>query len=83
MSEGGDQVTRMNPLAGVAFRLVMAPGLPIGVIGALGSEGRDVPAELVAVTVKVYEVPFVSPVIVQVRAPVVEHVCPLGVAVAV
>jgi hypothetical protein len=39
-----------------------------------GDEAGDVPRALVAVTVKVYEVPFVSPVTVQVSAPVVVQV---------
>jgi hypothetical protein len=34
----------------------------------------ELPYTLVAVTVKVYEVPFVSPVTVQVKAPVVVQV---------
>ena len=36
------------------------------------------PALFVAVTVKVYAVPFVSPVTAQVRAPAVVHVRPPG-----
>jgi len=39
-----------------------------------GSEALPVPAGFVAVTVKVYEVPFVRPSTVQLRAPFVVHV---------
>ena len=39
-----------------------------------GSEAIPVPAEFVAVTVNVYEVPFVRPCTVQLRAPFVVHV---------
>ena len=56
MLEGGDQVTRMEPLTAVALGLVTAPGFVIGAVGvtaALALEGEDVPAELVAVAVKV------------------------------
>ena len=49
--------------------------------GADGRDGVPVPASLVATTVKLYAVPFVSPVTVQVRAPEVEHVKPPGDAV--
>jgi hypothetical protein len=41
-----------------------------------GNDGRLVPARLVAVTVKVYEVPFSKPVTVHVRRPVVVQVWP-------
>jgi hypothetical protein len=52
---------------------VGAPGTVEGVAGADGAEAGLVPTELVAVTVKVYAVPLVSPVTVQ------EVVVPLGV----
>ena len=39
-----------------------------------GSEAIPVPAEFVAVTVNVYDVPFVRPCTVQLRAPFVVHV---------
>ena len=46
-------------------------------------EAPPVPAEFVAVTLNEYEVPFARPVMLQVVAPVVEHVVPPGLAVAV
>jgi len=42
------------------------------------SEATPVPAAFVAVTVNVYEVPFLRPVTVQLRAPFVVHVFELG-----
>ena len=53
-----------------------------GVAGADGVEGALVPARLVAVTLKVYAVPLVSPVTVQV-VPRTAQVAPPGEAVAV
>ena len=50
--------------------------------GADGVDGALVPARLVAVTVKVYEVPLVSPVTVHV-VPRTAQVAPPGDAVAV
>jgi hypothetical protein len=46
----------------------------MGVTAADGSDAGPVPFALVAVTVKVYGVPFVRPVTVQVKAPVVVQV---------
>jgi hypothetical protein len=43
----------------------------------------EVPAAFVAFTVKVYERPFVRPVITQVSVPAVVHVLPAPTAVAV
>jgi Na+/phosphate symporter len=55
-----------------------------GVTGALASLAADVPAAFVAVTVKVYGVLFVSPVMVHSRAgAVIVHVSPPGLAVTV
>lgn len=54
--EGGDQATRMAPLAGVALRLVTAPGNEtgaLGVTGGLGEEDADVPPGPIALTEKV------------------------------
>jgi hypothetical protein len=53
-----------------------------GVTGALGAEGGPFPVALVAITVKVYGVPFVSPVTVH-DVDAVVHVAPPGVAVTV
>jgi hypothetical protein len=57
---------------------------PVGLSGTVGAgvtlldgpEGPPVPELFVAVTVKVYGVPFVRPVTVQVKAPVVVHGTP-------
>jgi hypothetical protein len=57
----------------VAVTPVGVPGVVAGVAAADGAEEVLVPAELVAVTVKVYGVPLVRPVTVQVV------VVPLGV----
>ena len=46
-------------------------------------DAADVPAELVAVTVKTYEVPPVSPLTVHETAPVVVQVEPPGLEVTV
>jgi hypothetical protein len=54
-----------------------------GVTAAEAIELGPVPTTFVAVTLKVYAVPFVRPVTVHVRAPVVVHVLPPGVDVAV
>ena len=71
---GAFQVTAMMPLAEVAATVVGAVGGPTGLTAADGELDVDVPATFVAFTVNVYEVPFVSPVTTQVRAPVVVHV---------
>jgi hypothetical protein len=63
-------------LPAVAVTDVGAPGTVTGVTALDGDDAGPVPTAFVAVTVKVYEVPFVSPVTVQVRAPVVVQVCP-------
>jgi hypothetical protein len=52
-------------------------GTPVGVTAFDGVELSPQPAPLSAFTVKVYVVPFVSPVTVQVSADV-RHVCPPG-----
>jgi hypothetical protein len=61
----------------VAVTPVGAPGAVAGVAGADAEEAMLVPAELVAVTVKVYEVPLDRPVTVQLVEPV-EQVNPPG-----
>ena len=68
---------------GTAVTPVGAPGTAAGVTAALGDEGGEVPAALVAVTVNVYAVPLTRPVTVAVVAPVVEAVRPPGAAVTV
>ena len=61
---------------------VGAPGTVRGVAES-AFEAPPVPAEFVAVTLNEYEVPFARPATLQVVAPVVEHVVPPGLAVAV
>jgi len=69
---------------GVAVTAIGAPGTVLGVVAALASDSGEVPIALVAVTVKVYAVPLVRPVIVAVlAAPVVLTVAPSGDAVTV
>ena len=65
----------------VAVRPVGAPGVVAGV-AETGVDAAPVPITFVAVTVKLYEVPFVSPPMVQPGVEVVQ-VAPPGLAVAV
>ncbi len=58
------KVTVAWPLPPTALTLIGALGTVAGVTELLVAEGVLVPAALVAVTVKVYTVPFVKPVIV-------------------
>ena len=63
-----------------------ARGERAGAPGVTAAEAADaglVPIALVAVTVKVYAVPLRREPIVQARVPVVEHLAPPGLAVAV
>ena len=53
-----------------------------GIIGLLGVLAGDVPPFVVAVTVNVYVVPFVNPVMTHVVCPVVSHCLFPGVDVA-
>ena len=66
----------------VAATPVGAPGVVYGVTADDADDAGPVPTLLVAVTVKVYDVPLVSPVTVH-DVPLVEQVCPPGEAVAV
>jgi len=65
----------------VAETLVGAPGTVAGITAAEAVESADVPEAFVAVTLNVYQTPFVRPVTTQVRAPVVVHVRAPGVEV--
>ena len=68
----------------VAISAVGAPGAATGIAGFDGAEGSEEPAPLIATTAKMYETPFVSPVIVQVSDPLLQvQLCPPGDAVAV
>ena len=66
----------------VAVPMVGAPGTVTGVTAFEAADAAPVPAELVAVTVKVYDVPFVRPVtVIGLALPVA--VLPPGFEVAV
>lgn len=73
---GADQERSILLSSTVAARLVGAPGTSAGVTEPLVPDGELVPIALVAVTVKVYAVPFVRPVTVAVVAPDVVAVNP-------
>ena len=60
---GAVKVTVACALPAVAVPMVGAPGTPAGVTLFEAAEAGPVPIALVAVTVKVYAVPLVSPVI--------------------
>jgi hypothetical protein len=65
LAAGAVQVTDMLPLLfTVALTAVGAPGSSAGVIPLDAAEAAPVPNALVAVTVKVYEVPTVNPAMV-------------------
>jgi hypothetical protein len=64
----------------VAVTEVGAPGVVAGMTVADGLEAAVVPSPLVALTVKVYDVPFVRPETVQL-VPAVEQVKPPGLEV--
>ena len=66
----------------VAVAAVGAPGVVYGVTALDAAEAEPDPTPFVAVTVKVYEVPGVKPVTLQVSAAVV-HVSKPGVEVTV
>lgn len=76
-----DTVDEASPRAAVTP--VGAEGAAAGVAELDGADAAELPAAERAMTVTVYAVPFVSPVIAQVTAVVVVHVRPPGVAVTV
>ena len=79
LSAGAVQVTEACALPAVAVPIVGAPGTVAGVTELLADDAAlVVPAPLVAVTVKVYAVPLVRPVTMQLVAPVVVHCLPPG-----
>ena len=81
---GADQLTVACALPALAVTPVGAPGTVAGVTELDATEAVLVPTALVAVTVNVYDVPFVSPTTVAVSAPLVHvPVAPPGLAVAV
>ncbi len=81
--DGAVHDTTDDPFAApVALTAVGAPGTVDGVTAADADEAEPVPDTFVAVTLNVYEVPFVRPVTVQDVVPV-EHVNEPGVEVTV
>ena len=75
---GAVHVTVAEVLPGVAATAVGAPATAAGMIAVLVADGALVPAAFVAVTVKVYAVPLVRPVTVQLVAVVQLLVPPPG-----
>jgi len=71
LDDGATHVTVAWALPGAATTPVGDPGSVAGVTDADALEGELVPIAFFAVTVNVYAVPFVSPVTVAVKAPVV------------
>jgi len=65
LSAGGVKVMVASPFPKVAVPMVGASGIVAGVAESLALEALLVPAEFVAVTVKVYAVPFDRPVTVK------------------
>jgi hypothetical protein len=62
LDTGALQETVAEPFPGVPVTEVGVPGTPRGVTDPDGAEAVPAPIPLLAVTVKVYAVPFVSPV---------------------
>ena len=81
LDEGALHATRAEAFRERADAAIGAPGTVRGTTAADGLEAGPVPTPLVAVTAKMYAVPFVRPVTVQV-VPVVVQVLPDGLAVA-
>ena len=74
---GGDQLRCTAPSAATPVRLPGIPGVVAGTTGAVASEAGPTPALLVAVTVKLYGVPFAKlSTLIGLPGPVV--VAPLG-----
>ena len=61
VEEGAVKLIEALPFPAAALTLVGAPGTVAGVIADEGVDDAPFPFELVAVTVKVYEVPFARP----------------------
>ena len=62
MEAGAVKATDTCALPAVAAAPVGAPGIPSGVTRAVAADAEPVPIAFVAVTVKVYPTPLVSPV---------------------
>jgi hypothetical protein len=80
---GAVQLTVTLWLAPLPITPVGAPGTLAGTTAADATDGALAPTEFEAVTLKVYDLPSLSPETVQVSAPVVEQVAPPGEAVTV
>jgi hypothetical protein len=80
---GAIQETWTAPLPRTTVTPVGGSGTVAGVTADDAVEAGPIPTSFVAVTVKVYGVPLVRPVTVQVRASVVVHVIPSGELVTV
>ena len=78
---GTENVIVASPLPRVAVPIVGAPGVVAGVTELLVADAEPVPTAFVAVTVKVYVVPLVSPVITIGELPPVAVCPPLEVTV--
>jgi hypothetical protein len=70
---GASQVTVAVVFPLLALTLVGAPGGTTGVAGADAAEAGPAPTALYATTFTVYDVPFVRPLMTQVKAPAVVH----------
>jgi hypothetical protein len=62
VDEGAVKLTEAKLLPGTAVTLVGAPGTVAGVTALEASDAEELPTAFVAITVKVYAVPFVKPV---------------------
>jgi hypothetical protein len=58
---GGPNETVACPLSAVASTLCGAPGVVAGMTVFDGTDANPIPSRLLAITVNVYDVPFVSP----------------------
>ena len=84
LNTGACQLTRARPTPPAAATFVGGSGDVAGVTELDGSDGAPVPTALVAVTVNVYDVPFVRPATIAVNtALVVVAILPSGFAVTV
>ena len=80
LSTGVAQLTQAAPTQAAAVTAVGGCGRPVGTTGSVTYDGAEAPAMLLATTVKVYGVPFTSPVQVPV-VPAVTHDPSEGLAV--
>jgi hypothetical protein len=84
VDEGAVQVTATEAFPAVTDEMVGAPGTFAGVTEVDAADAALLPIAAFATTLKVYAVPFVSPVTThEVAGAVAVHVAPPGVAVTV